>query len=255
MTDVSIAIVTYNNGKDISNLLASIFEYTADISFTVYLVDNMSTDSTVQIVRENFPQVQIIESGENKGFGSGHNHLLHVQSRYHVICNPDILLRCNVLKELADYMDAHPECALVTPKVLGEDGEEQKLPKLRPTAKYMILGRLSNRFDRLRKYRDEYTMQDVNFLEPTEIEFCTGCFMFLRTEIWKKVGGFDERFFMYLEDADLSDRVRAYGKVVFYPDTYVVHGWARGSAKSLKLLRIHVQSMFKYMHKRRKMKS
>lgn len=92
-------------------------------------------------------------------------------------------------------------------------------------------------------------MQDFRFKEPTEIEFATGCFMMVRTELFKKINGFDEIFFMYFEDADLSKRVRQYGKIVFYPDTFVVHLWNRASAKKIKFLFIHISSMIKYFCK------
>ena len=74
----------------------------------------------------------------------------------------------------------------------------------------------------------------------------------MRTELFKKVGGFDERFFMYLEDVDLSERLSAYGKVIFYPNASAVHNWEGGSSKSLKLMKIHISSMLKYFRKRNK---
>lgn len=252
MTDVSIGIVTHNSGRWILNLLSGIFKYTEGVTFEVHVVDNFSKDDTARIVKENFPQVHLLAEQENLGFGRGHDRLLSVRSRYHLICNPDIELRSNVIKELTDFMDAHPECAMVTPKVLDGRGREQFLPKRRPTAKYMLLGRLARYVPAFQKYRDAYTMKDRVFDGPAPIEFCTGCFMFLRTEVWKKVGGFDERFFMYLEDADLSDRVRPFGEIVFYPFASVVHNWERGDAKSLRLLLIHFRSMFKYLAKKRR---
>lgn len=251
MVDLSIGVVTYNNGEEICNLLSSIYKYISGITYEVYVVDNVSSDDTVNIVKENFPNVNIVMSKANNGFGSGHNHLLNVNSRYHIIINPDIIIDNNVFKCLVEYMDENNDCVLVTPKILNEDGTEQLLPKRSPTAKYMLLGRLSNYIKPFEKYRDEYTMKGRKFNNPTEIEFCTGCFMMLRTEIWKKLGGFDERFFMYLEDADLSDRARKYGKVIFNPNYSVVHKWERGSSKNYKLLKIHFQSMFKYLKKKK----
>lgn len=250
MVDLSIGIVTYNSENEIEGLLRSIFEYTSGLSFHVYVVDNMSQDSTVRLIHEKFPQVTVIESKVNNGFGHGHNQVLPVlDSRYHAIVNPDILLNCDVFKYLVEYMDVHSECVICTPKVLNSDGTEQHLPKRRPTFKYLFGGRLEAYGEIFKKIRREYTMADRNLTEPTEIEFCTGCFMVMRTEIFQKCRGFDERFFMYFEDADLSDRARQYGKIIFHPHTQVIHKWERTSSKKFKFLKIHLQSYFRYVIK------
>ena len=252
MYDVSIGIVTYNSEDEICNLLSSIFANTKNITFQVTVIDNMSTDNTVSLVKEKFPEVTVIESNVNNGYGHGHNQAIPViNSRYHAIINPDIIINTNVLKYLAEYLDVHSDVSLVTPKIMNDDGSEQHLPKRRPCFKYMFGGRLEKYGACFKKLRNEYTMADADFSEPTEIEFCTGCFMMLRTDVFKKCNGFDERFFMYLEDADLSDRVRKYGKIIFHPQAYVVHKWERTSSKSLKFLLIHLRSYFKYITKKK----
>ena len=94
-----------------------------------------------------------------------------------------------------------------------------------------------------------YTMRNEVINGPIDIEFCTGCFFCIRTEIFKKLNGFDDRFFMYFEDADITRRARKLGSVVFYPDIKVTHVWARASAKTLKFFLIQLCSMFKYFLK------
>ena len=252
MIDLSIGIVTYNSADKIGDLLTSIYRHTT-CSFQVYVVDNGSSDGTLALIREQFPQVELIESPKNGGFGYGHNQLLNrVDSRYHAIVNPDIVLHEDVFTPLLAYLDSHADTALVTPRVMNTDGSEQKLPKRLPTVKYMVLGRLSKVVKPLKGVRDEYTRAQEVFNEPTAIDFCTGCFMLLRTAVWQAVGGFDDQFFMYLEDADLSRRVAAHGKLIFYPGVSVEHQWEQASGKSLKFLRIHLSSMRKYMRKVRK---
>ena len=253
MLDLTIGVVTHNSKDVIGRLLTSIYKYTEGISFQVYMVDNASSDGTVAFVREQFPQVEIVET-QNNGFGWGHNKLLHVESRYHAIVNPDIVLHDNACKTLVDFMDKTPECVLVTPRVLDAEGNTQHLPKRKPTFRYMFWGRLSRFLPMFRKVREEYTMQNQNFEEPTEIEFCTGCFMLFRTEVFKKLKGFDEQFFMYLEDADITDRAKEYGSVVFHPKVTIVHDWEGGSAKNFKLLKIHLSSMCKYFKKQKEQK-
>ena len=250
MVKVSICVVTYNNQKEILNLISSIYENTKEVNFEVFLVDNNSSDETVELVEKNYPLVNVVKLSKNLGFGYAHNQVLNkIDSQYHVIVNPDISFNGNVIKVLCDYLDKNEHVKMITPKVLSQDGTEQHLPKKEPRIKYVISGRFDRYFKVFKKIRTEYTMQDFRFKEPTEIEFATGCFMMVRTELFKKINGFDEIFFMYFEDADLSKRVRQYGKIVFYPDTFVVHLWNRASAKKIKFLFIHISSMIKYFCK------
>ncbi len=248
MLDLSIGIVTYNNEGIIGDLLKSIYTNTKDLTFQVYVIDNLSSDHTLDIIENDFPQVTLIKNTGNRGFGSGHNQLLRiVSSRYHAIINPDITIQSNVFLFLKDYLDSHGDCAMVTPRILNQDRTEQYLPKMTPNFKYMVFGRLARYGKFFDDIRAEYTMRNVVFAEPTEIQCCTGCFMFVRTEIWKDCGGFNEKFFMYLEDAELTSRVSTYGKVIFHPDVSVVHQWNRESSKSIKFFWIHFCSMLKFL--------
>ena len=251
MAKLSIAVVTYNSADEICACLKSIIDSTSKIEYTLTVIDNASSDNTVEVVRTCFPTVNIIETQENRGFGCAHNRMLGSDSEYHAVVNPDITVCGEVMAELADFLDRNPQAAAVTPRVLNPDGTEQFLPKRKPTAKYMLLGRLSRYFKPLAPVRDEYTRKNENFSEPAEIEFCTGCFMFMRTEYFRQAGGFDESFFMYMEDADLSDRLRDFGKIYFYPGCSVIHNWGGGSSESLKLLKYHFRSMFKYFKKQK----
>lgn len=254
MAELSVSVVTYNNRSEIGRLLKSVTEYTKSVEYEITVIDNASQDGTVEYIRENFPTVKIIETGENRGFGFAHNKMLGENSTFHAVLNPDIELKSDALGELTEYLKSNEDVALVTPKILNPDGTEQYLPKRRPTLKYMVLGRLSRYLKIFRPIRDEYTMKNAVADKPMQIEFCTGCFMVMRTELFKKVGGFDERFFMYLEDVDLTERLSDYGKIVFYPNACAVHNWEGGSSKNPKLMKIHISSMFKYFKKRRKNK-
>jgi len=252
MIDLSIGVVTYNSSNVIEKLLNSIYDNTSGITFEVIIIDNNSPDNTVELIREKFPQARVLMQEDNKGYGYGHNQAIKViDSRYHLIVNPDIKFESNVLKELVDYMDSHEDIFMVTPKILNEDGTEQFLPKRKPTLRYLVSGRYENRAKIFADIRAEYTRKNEHITEPIDIEFCTGCFMFVRTEIFRKVGGFDDRFFMYFEDVDLALRVAKLGRVVFNPTLYVTHVWERASGKHLKYFMIEIVSMFKFFLKRR----
>lgn len=256
MVDLSVSIVSYNSSNVILNLLQDVFEYSTGLTFQIYVIDNASKDDTVAQIKQRFPQVQVIENAENRGYGAGNNLVLPlIDSRYHLVVNPDIVLRDNILKALVDYMDFHPQVSLSTPRVYHTDGTEQFLPKRQPTIRYMFGGRLTKYSKFSRAVRAEYTRSDETFTIPTEIDFCTGCFMFMRTDCFKQLGGFDEDYFMYLEDADLSYRLQRIGKLMFHPQLAVTHQWEKASAKSIRFLLIHMHSLSIYLRKMKQYKA
>ncbi len=245
---VSGSIVTFNNISSIAKTLETIFAETKDVDFKLYVVDNGSHDGTPEFIEKNYPQVTVIRSEKNVGFGAGHNIVIDsVESKYHAIINPDIVLNENVLKKMTDYMDGNPDIGLLSPRICFPDGRDQILGKRNPRLKYLVASRL--RGEEPGKLLREYAMLDCDLSEPVRIENATGCFMLLRTEILKKIGGFDDGYFMYFEDADLARRVNEVSKCVYYPYAIVNHVWGRESKRNLKLMCIHIDSMFRYFRK------
>ena len=243
---LSVCIVTYNNSDKIGTAVSSLKEQTKGINYTLYISDNASSDDTINKVLECDENAVILQNGGNIGFGKAHNKVIPlISSEYHAVVNPDIIVDYDVLSALCKYLDENSDVSMVTPKVLFPNGEEQVLPKRKPRLKY-LLGR---RIPLFAKYSDEYTRINDIFNEPEEIEFCSGCFFVIRTAVFKKLGGFDDRFFMYMEDADLTLRAKKFGKTMFNPLEHVIHTWERSSSKSLKYLMIHISSMLKFMLK------
>lgn len=250
---VSVCIVTYNNAENIERVLESIYKHTQDSSLKVYIVDNNSTDSTPDIIAEKFPSAVLIRNTDNKGFGHGHNAVIDILvSDYHFIVNPDILLRDDAISKMAAFMDENPDIAMAVPKFIYENGDEQFTPKRQPTFRYMLGGRLERLGGCFKRWRDEYTMRCEKVNEPVDVGFCSGCFIAVRTDVFKKIGGFDERYFLYSEDADLTRMVQKYGRTVYNPHFSVVHLWERAYMKSPKYFLIQISSMFKYFYKWRK---
>lgn len=247
---VSVSIVTYNSAGEIAAVLDSLLSHTRGVTLSVCVVDNHSTDDTVALVRERYPQVALMALDDNRGFGAAHNRAIEAAtSDYHVILNPDIVFDADVLTALADYLDRHEDAVLATPLILNGDGTPQAVPRVLPRPRYMFAGQLERFGGVFRRWRDEYTRRTETFAVPTEIAFCTGCFMMVRTEALKAVGGFDDRFFMYMEDADLSRRLGAHGRLVLVPSATVTHRWEKASGKSFKFLEIHLRSMRLYFRK------
>ena len=244
---ITASIVTYNDTEKALNAVCSLKEHTKERELRVFVFDNASKNIDIRLSSA----ADVLElNGENLGFGAAHNKMLgFTLGKYHAIVNPDITVDSDVLSHLATILDENPDIAMITPKIMNADGTEQKLPKRTPTARYLFLGRLARFGGVFKKIRDEYVMENTVFEDITDIDFCTGCFFLIRSEIFEKIGGFDERYFMYLEDADLTRQVKQYGRTVFCPTEKVTHMWERGSAKSLKLLMIHINSFIKYLRK------
>lgn len=243
---LSVCIVTYNSADKIGTAVSSIKNHTKGLDYKLFVSDNASTDNTHDIVKVADENAVILQNGGNIGFGKAHNTVIeHINTKYHAIVNPDIEVTSDVLSDICAFLDDHPEISLVVPKILFPDGSEQILPKRVPKLKYLF----GRRLPFMKKYADEYTRCNEVFTEPTEIDFCTGCFMVIRTDVFKKIGGFDDRFFMYFEDADLTLSAKRHGKTMLLPQLTVVHSWERSSAKSLKYLLIHISSMFKFFFK------
>ncbi len=251
MKKVSACIVTYNNSEIIVNTVSSILEATKGVELQLFVVDNASTDGTAELVRSTFNNVTVIDAGGNIGFGAGHNRVLNVlDSDFHAVINPDILLKEDTLTALSEYMSENADVGMLSPRILGADGKEQILAKRNPTVVYLGAHRVFHHGDEPNKIIREYCMLDEEEKgEPFEIQNATGCFMFFRTSVFKELGGFDERFFMYLEDCDIARRAAKISKVLFFPYANVWHIWERGSKKNKKLLLIHVQSILKYFLK------
>lgn len=246
---VSGCIVTYNAKDKISPTIESVLEMTQGVDFTLYVVDNASQDGTAEFIKEKFPQVVVIQSEKNAGFGAGHNKVIpFLQSKYHTVINPDILLRTDVITELTEYAETDGSIGLLSPQICFTDGKVQMLAKRNPTVRYLG-NHWFHKGDKPNKLMTEYCMLDMPENEPFEITNATGCFMFFRTDVFMELGGFDERFFMYLEDCDIARRVSKKHKALHYPMATVYHLWERESKRNKKLLLIHIQSIIKYFLK------
>ena len=142
---------------------------------------------------------------------------------------------------------------MVSPRVLNKDNTLQYLNKRQPNITDLFLRRFyvhNKTFDVLKRRLDHYEMRDVGYKDIHEVPFMTGAFMFCRTHVLKKVGGFDPRFFMYFEDADLSRKFQNEGyKTVYYPHVNITHLWQRESQKRLTMALIFMISGMKYFHK------
>lgn len=248
MTDISITIVAYNNEEDVKKAVCSILEHTAlDIQKKIYIVDNSSQENAIERFSEQYPEVQYEKPGRNLGFGGGHNYVLgQLDSKYHAIVNPDILLTEDSFRSLMDFMEKQ-QAGMAVPQIVDEKGELQAVYRRELTVFDMgIRMFLPGCFKKRQAY---HTMQDMDYTRPFQVPFAQGSFLVIRTELFRQLEGFDSRYFMYMEDADLCRRVNQCSSLYYCPDTSVIHKWERGSHKDAGLLKQHIISMLRYFGK------
>lgn len=254
MTKINTSIVLYKNKKEhINRLVNNLLNTSIDIK--INLVDNSPTDE-LKYLADLDPRIEYIFNNANLGYGKAHNIAIRKSIEenvpYHLVLNPDIYFEKGVLEELYEFMESNPDVGNVMPKVLYPDGEIQYLCKLLPNPMDLFGRRFLNfwPFKKLLLKRNElYELRFSNYNEIMEVPYLSGCFMFLRTSVLKRIGLFDERFFMYLEDTDLSRRIHSAAKTVFYPYVHIYHEYRKGSYKEFKLLYYHISSAIKYFNK------
>ena len=248
MTDISITIVAYNDEEDVRNAVCSILEHTAEIiQKKIYIVDNSTEENGLAVLAEQLEEVEYRRPEENLGFGAGHNYVLsELDSKYHAIVNPDIVLKEDSLSILMGFMEER-KVGMAVPRMTDEAGNFQAVYRRELTVLDMgIRMFLSSYFKKRQAY---HTMQDMDYAKPFPVPFAQGSFLVIETELFRRLGGFDTRYFMYLEDADLCKQVNQCSGLYYCPDTTVIHKWERASKKNGKLRRIHMTSMFRYFCK------
>jgi GT2 family glycosyltransferase len=254
MLDIVACIVTYRSAvEEVAAAVRSFYDTTLNVHLMI--VDNDSGEEYISALKAAVdPRAEIIPSGRNGGFGFGNNiSIMRAPAcRYFLCLNPDVVIHHGTLEALADYMDNHQDVGVCTPKTLYEDGRLQPLNKRQPTVFDLFARRFLpayiQRIPFVQQRMDAYMMLDVGYEHEVDVPFMTGCFMFFRKEILDRVGGFDERYFMYLEDADITIRTRAISRAVYVPHATIMHRWKRGSHTSKKLFMVMLHSMWIYFN-------
>lgn len=252
MTDIIASMTMY--GEDPAMLTRAIDSFlNTKLDVQLIQVDNSPTDAFRG--RWTDERITYIHNGKNLGFAAGHNvgirESLKRNSKYHLMLNPDIYFEPGTLEKLFDYMENHPDTGLILPRVLYPDGTVQQLYRLLPTPSNLIFRRfVPPPFNKLFKRGSErYQLIGMDLDKIHEIPYLSGCFMFLRSKALEEVGIFDERFFLYMDDVDLSRRVLRKYKNIYYPHVTVYHEHMQTSYKNSKFLRYHMKSAIRYFNK------
>ncbi|WP_062639852.1 glycosyltransferase family 2 protein [Caballeronia arationis] len=225
-------------------------------SAPLYLINN-GTDERIdwsQLTNEARLQTNVIEGQGNVGYGRGHNLAIdRTSSRYHLILNPDIELESDALVQAIAFMDAHPEVGVLSPLILEDDGSQQFLCRRYPTVfDLFVRGFLPRSLRtpfkaRLARYEMRDVIDDTNVLWDPPI--VSGCFMLFRTEVLKKLNGFDPRYFLYFEDYDLSLRTHDVARVAYVPSVRVLHHGGDAAKKGWTHIRLFITSAFRFFNR------
>lgn len=222
---VSVIIVSFNTREALRHCLQSLRDQQG-LNLEILVVDNASADGSAAMVAEAFPQVRLLAQDQNLGFAAANNRAFAVaRGDYLVLLNSDAQLQSGVLQTAVALMDAHPDVGLCGARLSSPEGHWQPSARCFPSPlnDFLALSGLAHRFPRNRFFgRMDRTWADPG--EPAAVDWVPGAFAVLRREALDRVGGFDERFFLYYEEVDLCRRLAAAGYVVqYWPQLRVVH--------------------------------
>ncbi|MEW6506533.1 MAG: glycosyltransferase [Bacteroidota bacterium] len=220
--DLSIIIVNYNVKEFLLNLLQSIENAKNNYALEIIVVDNASDDGSVELIKEKYPYVKLIVNKTNVGFGSANNQALEIAcGKYFLLINPDAIVKENTFKEMIEFFERTQDAGISGCKVLNPDGTLQLACRRGfpgPWTSFTKVMGLSRLFPNSRLFaRYNLTYLDEN--QTYEVDAVSGAFMMIRKELYQKIGGFDQQFFMYGEDLDLCYRTQKSGYKVFYVHT------------------------------------
>ena len=251
---ISIVIVNYKVKEYIANLLNSIKKAQHAYELEVFVVDNDSGDDSIPYLKERYPTVNYIANKENVGFGKANNQAIkQAKGEFTLIINPDTLVSEDTLEVLFKHMQSNPKCGAAGCKILNPDGtfapeSRRSIPTIwSASTKVFSLNSLFGDS----KLFGQYYMSWLDENEASKVPVLSGSFMFWRTDLLQKLGGFDERFFMYGEDIDLSYRIQDTDYYIDYvPDTSIIHYKGESTKKGdLKYIRIFNKALYQFFDK------
>lgn len=251
--DISIVTVGMNHLQYLKELFPSIYRTGNHIcSYEVIYVDNCSTDGSINYINANFPQVKIIANNNPLGFGENNNKgAKEASGKYIAIINPDIVLKEDALQQLFLYSEKSATDAVIAPKLLNPD-----LTTQHSVRSFMTLSIFLNRL--ITKGNDQtenstvknYLCKTMDYSKTQTIDWAIGAALFMPALVYKKLGGFDEDYFLYVEDEDFCLRAWQSGfPVIYFPKSEMIHNHLRASSKLGKKALMHLRSRFTFFIK------
>lgn len=248
---VTASIVLYhNNILELEKVIKSVLNTQKNIK--LYLIDNSQLD-TLRFFEDKDSRISYFHNAKNIGFGAAHNiaieKAININSEYHIVVNPDIYYHEDIISPMLDYMRENPDIGMMMPEVLNIDGTVQFLPKLLPSPFRLLIRKLKWPKKIYEKIINKYELRFVEKGKQYFAPILSGCFTVFSLKALKEVGFYDDNYFLYFEDWDLSRRMQYKYKTLYYPLVSVYHGYDSGANKSYKLLKIYVKSAIIYFNK------
>lgn len=217
----------------------------------IFISDNSPTDALKSFCTE-YKEIIYVYNNDNIGYGAGHNiairKAIELKTDYHLVINSDVYFDKGIIGQIIAYMDQNGDIAQLIPNTVYPNGDLQYVVRLLPTPVNLIFRRFLPK-SVVKRMNNRYLLQFYDHKKPINVPYHQGSFMFFRTKCFEKVGLFDERFFMYPEDIDITRRMHKHYKTMFWPQVTIVHAHRAASYKNKKMLKIHVVNMIKYFNK------
>lgn len=220
----------------------------------LFVVDN--SEKPIRSDLFDDPRIDITFAGRNLGFGAGHNlalrrieQTLQQTPQAHLFLNPDVSFGVETLPTLTAELDRDPSIGALMPRIVFPNGDLQHLCKLLPTPADLFARRFLPLPPLIKAMNRRYELHDLPQDGSLDVPTLSGCFLLVRYPLLRLIGGFDERYFMYMEDVDLVRRIGDRGRTVYLPSVSVTHGYAKGSYRDRLLLGYHLRSARLYFDK------
>jgi GT2 family glycosyltransferase len=240
---LSVVIVNWNAGEYLPRCLESIYGQGVDLE--VILVDNASTDRSERMAKKMFPQIKLIQMGENRGYSAGCNAgIREAKGEFVLILNPDTVVLPGALERLLEFARDNPRAGIIGPQMIGFDGKVQMSCRRFPSYETgLFRGTFLERLMPKSRTLSRYLLSGWDHSTPREVDWVSGAAMLLRREFLKEAGLFDETFYMYCEDIDMGMRAREFGwKVMYCPYARIMHRIGGSSDKKVipMLVKFHL---------------
>jgi GT2 family glycosyltransferase len=241
---ITASVVLFNENLEILKKTVDSFLETP-LEKKLFLIDNSPKNRLEKYFKH--PEIEYLFVGKNIGFGKAHNLVIDkLKANFHLILNPDVTFSSGVILALITELSKSTDVSFITPKVLFPNKENQYVCRKHPTF-FNLINRKS-KISKNQTIKNEYRNQDLE--KSFYPEFIHGCFMLFKTADFKYLRGFDERYFLYMEDADICRRIdKIEKKILFFPNVEITHQLQKGSSKSMKLFIYHFSSAIKYFLK------
>lgn len=248
---ITASIVLFNtNAVELTKTVESIFNTVQNIK--LYLIDNSPTDY-LKFFKDLNDNIEYIHNPKNPGFGAAHNIAVEKAllrgSCYHFIVNPDIYFTGDIITPMIAYMLNNATVGMLMPQILNIDGTIQNLPKLLPTPFSIVWRKVKKPNGLYQKFINRYELRNV----PNDLIYnapiLSGCFTLLNLKAIQEIGLYDDAYFMYFEDWDLSRRMHQKYQTIYFPSVSVYHGYESGANRNSKLFKVFVNSAINYFNK------